>query len=129
MTRLLVSEIFPPAHGGSGRWFWEVYRRLQRDEYAIAAGEHPRQHEFDTGHDLRLFRLPLAMRAWGLLSWAGLTGYLGNFRRLRTLMVNEDVRELHCGRVQPEGVVAWMLIQYLAPALTANGVLSVTEYR
>src|SRR5262249_18431970 len=24
-TTLLVSEVFPPAHGGSGRWFWEIY--------------------------------------------------------------------------------------------------------
>src|SRR5262245_7372645 len=106
---LLVSEIFPPVHGGSGRWFWEVYRRLPRENYLIAAGEHPRQDEFDRTHDLRVVRLPLAMRAWGLRSWAGLTGYLGTARRLRRLMWLENVRMVHCGRVLPEGFVAWML--------------------
>ena len=28
MSVLLLSEIFPPQKGGSGRWFWEIYRRL-----------------------------------------------------------------------------------------------------
>src|SRR5436309_14381253 len=86
MGRLLVSEAFPPAHGGSGRWFWEVYRRLPREDYLIAADEHPRQDEFDRTHDLRVVRLPLAMRAWGLRSWAALSGYLTRARRLRRLM-------------------------------------------
>src|SRR5262249_35045880 len=106
---LLVSEMFPPVHGGSGRWFWEVYRRLPREDYVLAAGEHPRQDEFDRTHDLRVVRLPLAMRAWGLRSWAGLTGYLGTARRLRRLMWLENVRMVHCGRGLPEGFLAWML--------------------
>ena len=47
MTTLLVSDIFPPKTGGSGRWFWEIYRRLPRESYLIAAGEDPRQDAFD----------------------------------------------------------------------------------
>ena len=27
-TILLLSEIFPPTSGGSGRWFYELYRRI-----------------------------------------------------------------------------------------------------
>src|SRR5438477_156551 len=30
MTSLLISNVFPPKVGGSGRWFWEVYSRLPR---------------------------------------------------------------------------------------------------
>jgi hypothetical protein len=43
LPRLLISEVFPPKTGGSGRWFWELYRRLPRDSYVIAAGEDPRR--------------------------------------------------------------------------------------
>jgi phosphatidyl-myo-inositol dimannoside synthase len=68
MTTLLVSEVFPPKHGGSGRWFWEIYRRLSRSDYAIATSEHPKQEAFDRSHDLRLERLPLALPSWGLLN-------------------------------------------------------------
>ena len=75
LNTLLVSDIFPPKTGGSGRWFWEIYRRLPRDFYVIAAGEDPRQEDFDRTHDLRLERLPLTMRAWGIVSLEGLRGY------------------------------------------------------
>jgi phosphatidylinositol alpha-1,6-mannosyltransferase len=109
MTRLLISEVFPPVHGGSGRWFWEIYRRLPRDQYLIAAGEHPQQAEFDRGHNLRVLRLPLHLKSWGLRSWTGMTGYWHLFRQLRHLMLAEDVRALHSGRCLPEGFLAWML--------------------
>ena len=45
MTTLLVSEIFPPKIGGSGRWFWELYSRLPGGAYAVAAGDDPRAEE------------------------------------------------------------------------------------
>jgi phosphatidylinositol alpha-1,6-mannosyltransferase len=109
MTTLLVSDNFPPRTGGSGRWFWEVYRRLPRDRFLVAAGEHPRQAEFDTGHDVRVVRLPLTLPAWGLRSVAGLRGYAGTVRRLAALIRAEGVLELHCGRCLPEGFMAWLL--------------------
>ena len=36
MKTLLFSENFPPQTGGSGRWFWEIYSRLPRDQFMIA---------------------------------------------------------------------------------------------
>jgi phosphatidylinositol alpha-1,6-mannosyltransferase len=108
-TTLLVSEVFPPAHGGSGRWFWEIYRRLPRAEYAVAVGEHAQQEEFDRTHDLRLFRLPLLQRAWGLRSRTGLLSYLRSAARLRRLVRAEGVGVLHCGRCLPEGFAAYLL--------------------
>ena len=51
LATLLVSGIFPPKTGGSGRWFWEIYSRLPRQNFLIAAGEDPRQEEFDRSHD------------------------------------------------------------------------------
>ncbi len=106
MKHLLVSQIFPPHTGGSGRWFWEIYRRFPRDEVVIAAGEHSRQEDFDRAHDLRVERLPLAMRAWGLRSVDGLRGYLRSVRRLGRLARAEGVGLVHAGRCLPEGVMA-----------------------
>jgi phosphatidylinositol alpha-1,6-mannosyltransferase len=119
MISLLLSDIFPPKTGGSGRWFWEVYSRLPRDQYVVAAGEDPRQDEFDWTHDLRVFRLPLAMREWGVRSWSGLSGYWGATERLRRLIRQQHVGMIHCGRVLPEGVMClalkWRLgLPYLA---------------
>jgi phosphatidylinositol alpha-1,6-mannosyltransferase len=109
MKTLLVSEIFPPANGGSGRWFWEIYRRLPREEFVIAAGEHPGQNDFDRTHDLNVHRLPLALPDLGLCSIKGLTGYGRAFRALRRIVRTEGVRRLHCGRCVPEGWLAVLL--------------------
>jgi phosphatidylinositol alpha-1,6-mannosyltransferase len=106
---LLVSEIFPPRTGGSGRWFWEIYRRLPREEVVIAAGEDARQDGFDATHDLRMWRVPLTMRQWGLRSLSGLWGYARAVRRLRRIVRAEQVDRLHCGRCLPEGVMALAL--------------------
>jgi phosphatidyl-myo-inositol dimannoside synthase len=109
MTTLLISEIFPPKTGGSGRWFWEVYRRLPREEFLIAAGEDPRQLEFDQTHDLRVVRLPLGLDSWGLRSVRGLWGYWQANRKLRPLVRSAGVRMVHCGRCLPEGLMALTL--------------------
>src|SRR5262249_4558378 len=109
---LLLSEVFPPQTGGSGRWFWELYRRLSRDRYLIATGEYAHQETFDRTHDLRLWRLPLKQSSWALRSLAGLRGYGRTFRAVRRLVKAEGVGRLHCGRCLPEGWVGWMLRQW-----------------
>ncbi len=112
MKTLLLSEIFPPKKGGSGRWFWEVYRRLPREEYVIAAGEDPRAAAFDETHDLRVVRLPLTLPDWGLASLRGLRGYWRAFRALRRLVKAEGVTRVHCGRCVPEGWLALLLKRF-----------------
>jgi phosphatidyl-myo-inositol dimannoside synthase len=109
LTTLLISDIFPPKTGGSGRWFWEIYRRLPREPYLIAAGEDPRQHAFDRTHDLRMVRLPLALRFWGIANLAALRGYMRAVRELRRLVAEEGVAMVHSARCLPEGVMALML--------------------
>ncbi len=108
---LLVSEIFPPAHGGSGRWFWEIYRRLPREECFIAAGEHPRQAEFDGAHNLRIKRLPLALSERGFFSLRGLRSHLRLAWQVAALARAQGVSILHCGRCVPEGWIAWLVHQ------------------
>jgi phosphatidyl-myo-inositol dimannoside synthase len=109
LTTLLLSDIFPPKTGGSGRWFWEIYRRLPRQSFLMAVGEDPRQNEFDRTHDLRVMRLPLAMRAWGIVSLEGLRGYARAIRRLRRLIASERIGMIHSSRCLPEGVMALAL--------------------
>ena len=106
MNSLLVSEVFPPKTGGSGRWFWEVYRRLPRQRFLIAAGIDPRQEAFDRTHDRRVLRVPLAFPTWGLASARGFRHYLRTCRTLGALTDVEAVSRLHCGKCLPEGLLA-----------------------
>jgi len=109
MTILLISEIFPPRTGGSGRWFWEIYRRLPRDRVLVAAGEHPAHEDFDRTHDVRVDRLPLTMRQWGVLSREGRTGYAAAIAQLRHIVRQQGVQMVHCARCIPEGLMGLAL--------------------
>jgi phosphatidylinositol alpha-1,6-mannosyltransferase len=109
MKTLLVSEVFPPRVGGSGRWLWEIYRRLPREDNVVAAGEVPRQEEFDCTHDLRLARLPLNFSTWSVASLSGLRQYARTVWRLWRLVRAERIGMIHCGKCLPEGFLAWLL--------------------
>lgn len=53
---LLLTEVFPPQVGGSGKWLFEVYRRL-RGKVVVAAGEDGQSGEFDEGQGLAMRRM------------------------------------------------------------------------
>jgi phosphatidylinositol alpha-1,6-mannosyltransferase len=112
MTTLLVTNVFPPKAGGSGRWFWELYRRLPREEVVIAAGDHPGHAEFDRGHDLRVVRMPIGLPSWGIAGIRPLAGYWGLVRRLRAVCRQHKIDTIHAGCILPEGFAAWLLKRF-----------------
>lgn len=111
MKTLLVSEIFPPRHGGSGRWFAELYSRLPRSDYLIAAGATAGDRDADRvlADRLSITRVPLSSPSWGLRSMTGLRYYYRTHRALAALIRSEGISTVHCGRCLPEGVMGWML--------------------
>ena len=112
MKTLLLSEIFPPMTGGSGRWFWEIYRRMPRDQFTIVAGDAEGAAEFDRTHDLDVIRLPLTMSDWGLLSWASLRSYWNTFRAVRRIVRERHIDQIHCGRLLPCGFIGLLLNKF-----------------
>ena len=72
---LVLTENFPPISGGSGRWFWELYSRLPREQYLIVADSIAGAAEFDKSHDLNIIRMPLNSIEWGFKSVTGLKFY------------------------------------------------------
>lgn len=109
MTLLLITEIFPPKPGGSGRWFWEIYRRFPRGRVIVAAGEDPRQCEFDETQDVRIIRLPLSLPSWGILDLGALRIHRRLLGRLLKLAGSERVEMVHAGKCLPEGLIALCL--------------------
>lgn len=108
MKTLVLTQNFPPASGGSGRWFWELYSRLGND-YIVAADEMAESAVFDSTAPITIHRLPLYSPQWGVASLQGLKYYWQSFRALRRLVKEQDIDYIHCGRVLPEGLMAWML--------------------
>ena len=113
MTTLFVSELFPPHVGGTCRWYWELFRRLPRDRYVLAVGEHPDQATFDRGHDLRLRRLPLDLAGRGLLPPEELRHYGRALLGLRRLIRQTGVSRLVAARPHPEGWLALIIKRWL----------------
>lgn len=111
-AKLLLSAVFPPKTGGSGRWFWEIYRRLPREEVVVVAGETPCAEEFDRTHDLQVTRIPLIWDDWGLFSPRGVWNYGRAFYAARRLVRRHTVGQIHCGCLLPEGWIARMLKKY-----------------
>lgn len=115
---LLISEIFPPVHGGSGRWFWELYSRLPREDYFIAAGHSNEAEKFDKSHDLNVQRLELSSTSWGIRSIKGLKYYWNGFTALKKLRETNHIGVIHCGRCLPEGVFGYLFLKlYSIPYL------------
>lgn len=108
MKTLVLTQNFPPASGGSGRWFWELYSRLGRD-YIVAANEMTDSELFDSDAPMAIHRLPLYSPQWGVASLQGLKFYWQSFKALKRLVKEQDISYIHCGRVLPEGLMAWML--------------------
>ena len=108
MKTVVLSQNFPPASGGSGRWFWELYSRLGSN-YVVVADEQPHTSEFDAQAPLTIKRIPLYSPQWGLANLDGLKYYYRSYRKLRRIIKEENVDMVHCGRVLPEGLMAFLL--------------------
>jgi len=109
MKALLLSEVFPPQTGGSGRWLHELYRRRPAGSVIVVAGEYAGSEAFDREHALTTERLPLAFPTWGCFSRQGARHYWRAFGRLLEVVRRERPAAVHCGKILPEGWLAWLL--------------------
>ncbi|MBL4631741.1 MAG: glycosyltransferase family 4 protein [Paraglaciecola sp.] len=106
---LVLTENFPPISGGSGRWFWELYSRLPKEQYLILADDIDGAAQFDKTHELNILRMPLKSSQWGFKSIRGLKFYWRVLRQIRKIIKQHNITHIHCGRVIHEGVTAWLL--------------------
>lgn len=109
MKTLVFTEVFPPKTGGSGRWFWEIYRRMDRDQVTVLAGSDCRQDEFGSTHELNVIRAPLTLEHWGVCKPSALRDYWRLLRTVWSVIRREGVGRVHCGRSLPEGWIVWLL--------------------
>ncbi len=102
---LLLSEIFPPKTGGSGRWFWDLYTRMEPGSVTVVTDVLDKPQAFAGDAEIPTCRIPLASRSWGVLSLSGLRFYFSLIRNVLRLVKQHDIQSIHCGRTLPEGVV------------------------
>ena len=105
MKVLVLTEVFPPKTGGSGRWMWELYRRMDRIDVQVAAPDTPGADAFDRTHALPIERLPLAFSNWGIFDLRGGPQYAAALARLVPLIRARKPEVIHCGKYLPEGLL------------------------
>lgn len=100
---LLVSQLFPPAVGGSAVLFENVYSRISEFETLVFT-EHPTGPPRDPGR-FRFEHGKLRTPHWGILNAGGLRHHLRTASHIRKISQRHPVIA-HCGRALPEGVAA-----------------------
>jgi phosphatidylinositol alpha-1,6-mannosyltransferase len=117
---LLLTEVFPPQVGGSGRFLWEVYRRLPSERVLVAAHTYPGHEAADRDYPLPVYRLPLALPSWGVCDFRGGRAFWSTLRQLRQLVRREGVTHIHSGKCLPEGLLAFALRHWKGMTYTCH---------
>jgi phosphatidylinositol alpha-1,6-mannosyltransferase len=107
MKVLVLAEVFPPRMGGSGRFLWELYRRMPKEAVHVAAGDVEGSGDFDATQTFGVTRLPLRFPQWGLRR--GYRHYARALSQVRRLASQSEAEVIHCAKAVPEGAIAWLL--------------------
>jgi phosphatidylinositol alpha-1,6-mannosyltransferase len=106
MRILLVTELYPPAVGGSAVLFEGIYTRLAGAEVTVLTDEHTSPASENGGvPPIPIVRRAIATRRWGVMDPKGLGHHLRVARQIRALARPIDAI-VHCGRALPEGLAA-----------------------
>ena len=139
---LLLTELFPPAIGGSAVLLQGIYSRVERAEVTVLTDGVPESTApaADYGGRVRIVRHALATSRRGVLDPRGLWHHLGVAAHVRQLLPRNDGL-VHCARAIPEGIgamlarglggpryVCWTHGEDLAGALTSRELTSLTKW-
>lgn len=106
---LVLSEIFPPTKGGSGKWLAEIYARMPASSCVMVVGKVKSsmgESEGNESYPHPIHRENLAMAFRGIAKLSSLRDYLRIFRRVCELAKQYRVATIHAARPLFEGLVA-----------------------
>jgi phosphatidylinositol alpha-1,6-mannosyltransferase len=106
MKVLLLTDMFPPRKGGSGRWLWELYRRLEDASVHVVAGTTTGAEAFDRNATMSIERIPLSFSSWGVWDLRGLGQYGRATIQVSRILSRARPDVVHCGKCLPEGLIA-----------------------
>ncbi|HMB69542.1 MAG TPA: hypothetical protein VKU85_09520, partial [bacterium] len=104
---LLVTELFPPAVGGSAVLYENVYSRIPQVDVHVLTDPATSAAPAGVSGPFHVEHAPLHTPHWGLLNAAGLRHHWAVASVIRR-RARELGATVHCGRALPEGVAAWI---------------------
>lgn len=105
MTTLLLSEVFPPRVGGSGRWFYELYRRWPAGSVRALVGPCEGDAAFDEHSGVPTTRLDGMTGSWSITRPGVAWRVLRLAQTVHRAARERGATALHCGRAFPEGLI------------------------
>src|SRR5437868_6929914 len=102
---LLLTELFPPAIGGSAVLFHGIYSRVQDADIGVVTERTTRPAAEDRGAPFAMFPRAITTNRWGLGHPLALWHHLRLAFQLR-LLAPRRRSVIHCGRALPEGLAA-----------------------
>jgi phosphatidylinositol alpha-1,6-mannosyltransferase len=113
LPTLVLSENFLPACGGTITWLLQTYSRYSSEEVVVVAGEHGDTRLVDQTMPFKVKRIRMSMNDWDPTRPASLSRYFQMFLRVRKILRDHQLSQIHCIKVLPEGVVAWCMRRFL----------------
>lgn len=104
---LVFTENFLPAQGGSITWLVQAYSRHNPAEVLFVAGQRSGDQQIDQTLPFQVKRIPMTMADLDPTRPASLWLYTRMLWRLQKICCYHRVRQVHCAKVLPEGLVAW----------------------
>ncbi len=104
---LLVSELFPPAVGGTSVLFDGLYSRTDTLDIAVLTDSVTSPGQHDRHGHLRIYRSALASDYWGLTRFRALKHHWRLGTEIKQL-AKHGKTIVHCGRALPEGLGAML---------------------
>jgi phosphatidylinositol alpha-1,6-mannosyltransferase len=105
---LVVSEVFPPAIGGSGALLENVYRRISDRPVRVLAHDAP-PGALPYAGPLDVQRVSMEGPDWGVIRPAAMRRHLRVARAIRAAL-DQAPAVVHCARALPEGLSAAMAL-------------------
>jgi phosphatidyl-myo-inositol dimannoside synthase len=110
LCRLLVlTEHFVPAKGGSITWMLNTYSRFDPREVIVVTSPQEADIRTDQVLPFPVLRIPMTLNDWDPTVPASLLRYIRVMWHVYRQCAMHRVKQIHCAKVLPEGLIAWAL--------------------
>lgn len=123
MSILILMDRFLPDDGGSINWMVNTYSRWSTEEVIFVVPECENSETVDLSLPFKVIRVPMGFTSWDPMLPQTFFFYVRLALQVQKICRHYHVRQIHCAKVLPEGLVAWWihLIKGISYILYAHG--------
>jgi phosphatidylinositol alpha-1,6-mannosyltransferase len=109
MYDLVLTERFLPSVGGSINWLINSYARYAPGQVMFVAPQECDDNVSDRSLPFHVERIPMKMTDWDPMKPSSFFRYLKLIYYISQLCSKYPIRQIHCAKVLPEGLVAYFI--------------------